>query len=167
MADAVLEAALRRLVWHIHATSQPVELPAVIDATQPVLLVAPEEQGGAAVWAMVAEKADATRAVAECDQVFGEQAHPDRWAVRIRQFGGEQGWLPITAQHATHRRVRTDFYESSPIHGRRHLLLLALIAMRLAARYHNRSQPVFDRFRHAEKFGNQFAHFRRRNGIDH
>ena len=52
-----------------------VELPAVVDAAQAVLFVAAEEHRGAAVRAGVADQADASRCVAERDEVLAQQSH--------------------------------------------------------------------------------------------
>src|SRR5437667_194173 len=57
LADLVLEGELLRLVHHVHATAADVELPAVIDAPQPTLLVAAEEQRGASMRAWCAPPA--------------------------------------------------------------------------------------------------------------
>ena len=67
------EILFGRQVRHIEAIALGVELPAVIDAAQPALLVAPEEQRGAAMGAAVVQDADRSAAVAERDQLFAEQ----------------------------------------------------------------------------------------------
>src|SRR6516225_7317339 len=116
LADAVLETALRRLVRSVQASARAIEFPAVIDAAQSVLLVAPEEQRRSTMGAMIAEQPDLARAVAKRNEVFAEQANAHRRAIRIGQLGGEQDRLPIAAQHAAHGRARTDSCQCPPIH---------------------------------------------------
>src|SRR5712691_11844528 len=48
-ADLVREPQLFRLVHHVHAPAFDVELPAVVDAAEPALLIPPEEKGGLTV----------------------------------------------------------------------------------------------------------------------
>src|SRR2546426_12640528 len=76
LADLVLEGELLRLVHHVHATAADVELPAVIDAPQPTLLVAAEEQRGASMRAELVEEADATLGVAKGHQGFTQEPDP-------------------------------------------------------------------------------------------
>ncbi len=66
------EILVGRQIRHVEAIALGVELPAVIDAAQPALLVAPEEQRGAAMRAAVVQDADRPAAVAERDQLFAE-----------------------------------------------------------------------------------------------
>src|SRR5262245_55110929 len=51
-----------------------VELPAVIEAAEPTLFIAPEGERGAAMHAVLAENAQATLGVAEDNQVLAEHA---------------------------------------------------------------------------------------------
>ena len=71
--DAVLEIRHAGEVRRIDAIAVRVELPAVIDAAYAVLLVAPEEQRGAAVRAFMVHDPDPPGAVAERDQFLAEQ----------------------------------------------------------------------------------------------
>ena len=70
----VLEITLGGLRWHVDAVAIDVELPAVVDAAQPGLLIATEEEAGAAVRAVVADHADGAGGVAEGDEVLAEEA---------------------------------------------------------------------------------------------
>jgi hypothetical protein len=54
----LLEVALGGLARHVHSSAGHVELPAVVHAPQPLVLVAPAEQAGAAVRAVVLDQAD-------------------------------------------------------------------------------------------------------------
>ena len=71
---------------NLEACARHVELPAVIDAAQPALLVAAEKERRAAVAAIGIDKADTPRAVAEGDQVLAEEPHPHRRAVTLGNF---------------------------------------------------------------------------------
>ena len=68
----LLLEARRRQARHVQAVAGDIELPAVIDAANAALLVAPEEQRGAAVRAAVVHHADPAVAVAEGDQLLAE-----------------------------------------------------------------------------------------------
>ena len=76
----ILSLKLRalRLVHHVHAAAVDVELPAVVDAAQPALLVAAEEERGAAVRAELVEQPDPALRVAEGHQVLAQQLHAHR-----------------------------------------------------------------------------------------
>src|SRR3990172_10076177 len=72
-----LEVALRRLARHVDALPGHVVLPAVVDAAQATLLVAAEEEAGAAVGAGLDEESHAAVRVAEGDEVLAQQ--PDAY----------------------------------------------------------------------------------------
>ena len=102
LADLVLEGELFRLVHHVHTATADVELPAVVDAPQPALLVAAEEQRGAAVGTELVEQADAAAGVAERDEVLAEQAHAHGRAIGLRQLPAEQRRQPVAAHRGAH-----------------------------------------------------------------
>src|SRR5207302_7855285 len=76
----VLELRRGRLRRHIHAPPFAIELPAVIGAAQPALLVATKEELCAAVRAAGSKQADTAGAVAECDELLTEQRDAHRRA---------------------------------------------------------------------------------------
>ncbi len=82
--DLVLEILVLGHVRHVEAVAGNVELPAVIDAAQPALLVAAEEQRGAAVRAAMVHHADAARAVAEGQKLLAQQHEAGRRAVALQ-----------------------------------------------------------------------------------
>src|SRR5690606_40923450 len=110
-ADLVLEVALRRLRRHVDTGAGDVELPAVVDAAQAVLLVAPEEHGGAAVRTGVRDQADLTRSRAEPDEVLAEDAHALGRAVRRGQLAGDEHRDPVLAHEVAHRRPGPNLTE--------------------------------------------------------
>ena len=63
----MLELVFLRLVHLVNAGAVDGEFPAVIDAAQPALLVAPEPQRGAAMGTMFVDEPDLAGAVAERD----------------------------------------------------------------------------------------------------
>ena len=69
----VLEIAFRRLRRHIDAGAGDVELPAVVNAAQSFLFVAPEKHRGASMRATVLNNANGSRAYPEADEVFAKQ----------------------------------------------------------------------------------------------
>ena len=73
-------------VRHVEAVAFDIEFPAVIGAANAFLLVAAEEQRGAAMRAAMIEDADTAQAVANRDQFFAEQHQPQRRAIGL-EFG--------------------------------------------------------------------------------
>src|SRR6266851_4896389 len=71
--DLVGEGQLLGLVHHLDALALDVELPPVVDAAEPALLVAAEEQGGLPVRAALGEEPDAAVGVAEGHQLLAQQ----------------------------------------------------------------------------------------------
>jgi hypothetical protein len=84
LADLVLEGELFRLVHHVHAAAADVELPAVVDAPQPALLVTAEEQRGAPMRAELFEESDAPLGVTKGHQVLAEELDAHGRAVGFR-----------------------------------------------------------------------------------
>src|SRR6516165_4130805 len=74
-----LVAELLGLIHLIDAVAVHVELPAVIDAAQTRLFVAPEPQRGAPMRAELIDQADAPLAVAKTDELLAEQLNTHRW----------------------------------------------------------------------------------------
>src|SRR5262249_23911591 len=99
----LLVVALGRHVRHLQASPAGVELPAVIDAAQPALLVASEEERRPAVRAVRGQQPHAALGVANGQQVFAQQANAHGWPVRLRQLRAEQGRLPVMAHEMAHR----------------------------------------------------------------
>src|SRR5262249_36056000 len=79
-----LEVALCRLGGHVDALATDVELPAVIDATEAILLIAAEEHRGGTLRAGVLDEADGARGDPEGDQVLAQHAQAHRRTVRRR-----------------------------------------------------------------------------------
>ena len=79
-AHLVLEVALGRLGRHVDAGAGRVELPAVVDAAQTCLLVASEEERGAAVGTGLREETDVAVGVAEGYEVLAQDAYAHRRA---------------------------------------------------------------------------------------
>ena len=86
--DLLHEAALRRLRRHLQDVTFDVHLPAMIEAAQSAFFVASQRQRGAPMRAIFVEHPEAAVAVAEHDQVFAEQPHLHRGAVRFRHLLG-------------------------------------------------------------------------------
>src|SRR5215475_12233208 len=86
-------------------------LPAVIDAAQALLLVATEEERGAAMRALALNQADLAGRDAEGDQVLAQEPDPNGRPVRIRQLAGHEGGDPVLAQQGAHRCTGADATE--------------------------------------------------------
>jgi hypothetical protein len=79
-----LKVALGWLVRHVHTGAAYIKLPAVIHTAQPIFLVAPEEQGGPAVWAIVSQDPYLSRTVSKGYQILTEQLKPDGSTIGLR-----------------------------------------------------------------------------------
>ena len=77
--DAVLERRSLGAVRHVDALAAAIELPTVVDAAQPVLLVTAPVQVRAAMRTVRGEQSDRAGGVAESDELFVEHVHADRW----------------------------------------------------------------------------------------
>ena len=110
-SDLVLEIALGRLVRHVETAPGDVELPAVVDAAQAMLFVAPEEQRCAPVRAVQAQDARAAGAVAESDEVLAEDSEASGRTIGCGQFGGEQRRHPVLPEELAHGRARANLRE--------------------------------------------------------
>src|SRR5580700_9867361 len=80
------------------------EFPAVIDATQPALLVAPEKQRGATMWTIFAEELDPAVAVTERDEVLAQQPDAHRRAIGLGDLAHQESRDPIAPHRLAHRR---------------------------------------------------------------
>jgi hypothetical protein len=68
----VLEVALRGLIGHINTCASDIEFPAVIDATQALLLVSAKEERCSAVWTILGDQTNSAIAIAKRDQLLTE-----------------------------------------------------------------------------------------------
>src|SRR5690606_37594744 len=93
-----------RLRVHVEDGAFGVELPAVIEATQPTFLVAPEGERRAAVGTLLLEHAHLSVAVAKDDQVLAEQARAHRGAVALGHFLGHAYRKPVATHELPHGR---------------------------------------------------------------
>src|SRR5471032_185284 len=78
-----LEQRIRRLRRHVEALAIAPELPAVIDAAHPTLLVAREEHRRATMRTKRVHQTDLAVCLPERDEVFAQDAHSDGWAVGL------------------------------------------------------------------------------------
>ncbi len=56
--------------------------------------------------AVFAEQADSALGIAERDQIFAQETHPNRRTVRRWNLLGQQRWDPISPHQLAHRRLR-------------------------------------------------------------
>src|SRR3546814_17322735 len=122
---SVLLGRFRRPVRQIARPSAHVELPAVIDAAQPALLVAPVVEVRAAMRAARLHETHPAEAVAERDQVLAEDADANRRPVRLRQLRGEHGGLPVPPETVAPRRTGAGAGERSVVRRGAHGLSLS------------------------------------------
>jgi hypothetical protein len=110
------------LVRHVDTAAGHVELPAVVNAAKPALLVAAEEERGAAVGAVLAHQPHAALGVAKRDQILAEEAHLLGRAVGSRQLAGRQEGQPVLAEQLAHRRAATHAAQELVVFAREHRL---------------------------------------------
>src|SRR5262249_56625886 len=96
------------------------ELRAVLDAAKPAILVATEEERGAAVRAVLADQPDATLRVAKRDEVLAEQADLLRRAVGRRQLRRRQKGQPVLAEQLAHRCAVAHAAQELVVFSREH-----------------------------------------------
>jgi hypothetical protein len=58
--------------------------------------------------AELVDETDTALSVAKPEQLFAEQLHPHRFAVRLGQFAAQERRDPVASQHIAHRRSRPD-----------------------------------------------------------
>jgi hypothetical protein len=100
----VLELVFLRLVQLIDAGAGHVELPAVIDAAQAALLVAPKIERHAAMRAIFLDEADAPLGVAEGYKFLTHQFDAHRRTVRFADLARQACRDPIAPHRIAHRR---------------------------------------------------------------
>ena len=105
MIEAVLELRVGRLARGLEDPAVDVEQPAVIAAANAALADDPVFERSPAMAAMPVQHADASRPVAEHDEVF---AHDPRRAGQVREVAGQRHGVPELAQVLPARRPRTD-----------------------------------------------------------
>ncbi len=105
--DLLGEATLLGLGGNLHALPGHVELPAVIGATQPALLVTAEPQRCAAVRTKLVDQTIASAGVPKSDQALRKHLHSHWRAVVRGQLLGEQDRRPVATKQPTHGRART------------------------------------------------------------
>src|SRR5690606_4226020 len=81
--DALAHGTARRLTGQIQATTLRVKLPAVVDATQPALLVATKVERCLSVWTVLSQYPGTSTTVAKRHQILTEQAHTHRTAIGL------------------------------------------------------------------------------------
>ncbi len=150
-AHLVLEGAFLRLVGHVDAAARDVPLPAVIRAAEPALLVAAEEERGAAVGAVGGQEPHPSLRVAEGHEVLAEQAHPFRRAVGHGQFRGGQAGHPVVAQQLAHGRAASDPAQQLVVFAREHRLSPCSTTARPRTPSPRRSPPPIDRRGHSPR----------------
>ena len=121
----VLEVALGGLGGHVDAVAVHVELPAVVDAAQPGLLVAAEEEAGATVRAVVVDDAHDAIGVAECDELLAQQLQSHGGAVGIGQLPVEQSGDPESPHHVAGEGPGANLRQGIVLLDGQHCLLLA------------------------------------------
>lgn len=82
-----------------------IEFPSMVQATQPVLFVAPEKERSATMRANVIDQSDLPIGVAEGHEIFAQEPHAQRCAIRVRQVGGLECGNPVLTEEIAHGRA--------------------------------------------------------------
>ena len=98
----MLEVTLRGLIRHVDTIALGVVLPAVINAPEPLLLVASKEEGRAAMRAVRRDQTDFPGAVSEGDEVLSQQAYSHGRAIGCRDLLRQEGGDPEAAPQVSH-----------------------------------------------------------------
>ena len=109
-ADPVLELLALGQIGLIDAIAVDIVFPAVIDAAYAVLLVAPQEQRGAAMRAAMIHHPDPAGCIAERDQLLAEEKDPHRRPVGF-ELSGMRRRDPILPHQLAHRRPRAGAHQ--------------------------------------------------------
>src|SRR5204863_6672618 len=75
--DLLLERALGRLVRHVDTATGYVEFPAVVDASEPVLFVAAEEQRRAPMRAVLSDQSGSTFRISKGDEPLAKRSRAE------------------------------------------------------------------------------------------
>ena len=116
--QTLLGAAAGRLRWAVHDGARDIDLPAVIQASEPAFLVAAEGERRAAVRTMQVEHAQAAGAVAERHEFLAQHANGQGSAIGLRDFLREARRDPVRAHEPSHRRVALDPREQVVVFAR-------------------------------------------------
>ena len=135
------EVILFGLVRHVHARAIHVELPAVVDAADAVLLVPAQPERRKAVGAPLAHQAYAAGRVAEGNEVLTEDAQAQGIAVGMRQLMRDEDRLPVAAHQLAHRRTGPHAGQSFVVPGRKHAWL-PLVVVEFRCLYAPQGKPV-------------------------
>ena len=100
-------------IRQIEAFAVRIELPAMEDATDAVILVPAIEERGAAMGAAMVHDTDLARRGAERDEFLSQQFEANRVAIRD-QFRRHQGRHPILPHELAHRRAGPDLSQYPP-----------------------------------------------------
>src|SRR5262245_561193 len=128
--DLVVVRGAGRHVRKLDAPAVHVVLPAVIDAAQPALFVAAEEQVRAAVRALGLDQAHAALRIAERDQLLAEQLHADRRAIGLGKLARQRDRLPEAPEILAHQRAGAGAAQQLVVGCAQHRGLIAYISRR-------------------------------------
>ena len=139
----------RRLRRHFDDLASHIQLPAMVEAAHPSVLVAPELKRGSPVRAIPIHQADVAIGVAPGKQVLPEKADIDRITIGMQDFLGQHGWHPMPTHQPAHGGIAFNATKELVLFGSQHDLIFTFSKARLAAssKYdysyvsNNRSRP--------------------------
>ena len=130
VSDLFREHRFVRLGRPIHDVAFDVDLPAVIEAAQPALFVAPQRERCTSMRAMLVEHADPALGIAKRYEVLAEEPHTDGRSIAQRDLLGQTRRDPVTTHQAPHRGVAFDAAEQLVVFGAEHASLQGCAAGR-------------------------------------
>src|SRR5712692_4573967 len=141
-ADLVLESQLLRLVHHVHAPAVHVELPAVVDAAEPAVLVPAQEEGGLPVRAPLVEQSDAAPRIAEGHQLLAQQLDAHGRTIGLGQLPRQERGDPVPPHRLAHGGATADAGDSLVVFACQHAQILLALQILTGASIHRKRNAV-------------------------
>src|SRR5713226_1045098 len=98
----MFEIALRWFIRHIHTIALYIVLPAVKNTPQTLFLISSEPEGNPTMVAKLIEDSNAAIRGSKGYQLFSQQLHSNRRAIRLWQLRRQQRRNPVAPHHLTH-----------------------------------------------------------------
>ena len=119
--DLVDQATRHGLGHHLEHVAVDVHLPAVIEAAQSAIFVAPHHERRPTMRAVLVHHPDAPVGVAKDDEILAEHTGADRRAVRVWHLLDKADRGPVAAHQPAHRRIALDSAEQVVFFGGEHV----------------------------------------------
>ena len=99
------QATAKRLRGHVHHIASHIHLPAVVQATQTTVFVAPVDQRNFAMRTIFVHDTHTAFGIPENNQVFAQNSCLDGRAIWLRHFFNQTNGNPLSAHELPHGRI--------------------------------------------------------------